>query len=112
MSPGPLVTRSELRKQKEAREQAERNEQQEWEEQAQNLRRDNQQAAKQASQNFNKENKAIDKFYRRESKKLKPIKKSRRTEADKSKRRNRFLNKAILIVGLLLVIVLLAVFFV
>ena len=81
MSKGPLVTRTELRKRREAEEkEAERRQQEE------------QKLAEKA-------------FYRKEKKKQKPINKSRVGEYSKRRERSTWLNKAIIIVAILLAVV-------
>jgi len=93
MGQSPLVTRSELRKRKEAQER---------------LADEHRQAAERA---YEKREKEISSVYRKELKKNKPVTKSRSSERAKQKERGSFLNKAIIIVLLLLVVVMLAVFF-
>ena len=93
MGQSPLVTRSELRKRKEAQER---------------LADEQRQAAERA---YEKREKEISSVYRKELKKNKPVTKSRSSERAKQKERGSFLNKAIIIVLLLWVVVMLAVFF-
>lgn len=91
MSKGPLVTRTELRKRKE-----------EEERQAEKL---HQQEQKMAEKEYKKKDKEISSFYRKEQKKNKPITKSRSGEQTKIRERSSWLNKAIVIVAILLAIV-------
>ncbi|GCF93240.1 hypothetical protein NRIC_11310 [Enterococcus florum] len=93
MSRSPLVTRSELRRRKEEQE------------------REAQQRKLDADKAYAQRQKEISNVYRKELKKSKPISKTRSGEKERQRERNTFLNKAILIVGILLVIVMLAVFF-
>lgn len=89
MSKGPLVTRTELRKRREAEEkEAERRQQEE------------QKLAEKAYKR-----KEISTFYRKEKKKQKPINKSRVGEYSKRRERSTWLNKAIIIVAILLAVV-------
>lgn len=60
---------------------------------------------------YQEEDKKIKKFFRRENKKNKPLKKSRTGEQEKIAARSRFLNKAILGISILLVIVFVAIFY-
>ncbi|HCT9589766.1 TPA: hypothetical protein OUC66_002302 [Enterococcus faecalis] len=93
MSKGPLVTRTELRKRREAEEkEAERRQQ---EEQKQKL----------AEKAYKRKEKEISTFYRKEKKKQKPINKSRVGEYSKRRERSTWLNKAIIIVAILLAVV-------
>nr|WP_302470574.1 cell wall synthase accessory phosphoprotein MacP [Vagococcus proximus] len=55
--------------------------------------------------------KKISKFFKRERKELKPVTKSRTEENEKVKERGSILNKLIIIVALLLVIMVLAIFY-
>ena len=88
MSKGPLVTRTELRKRREAEEkEAERRQQEE------------QKLA------YKRKEKEISTFYRKEKKKQKPINKSRVGEYSKRRERSTWLNKAIIIVAILLAVV-------
>ena len=88
MSKGPLVTRTELRKRREAEEkEAERRQQ------------------KLAEKAYKRKEKEISTFYRKEKKKQKPINKSRVGEYSKRRERSTWLNKAIIIVAILLAVV-------
>ena len=90
MSKGPLVTRTELRKRREAEEkEAERRQQEE----------------KLAEKAYKRKEKEISTFYRKEKKKQKPINKSRVGEYSKRRERSTWLNKAIIIVAILLAVV-------
>ena len=90
MSKGPLVTRTELRKRREAEEkEAERRQQEEQ---------------KLAEKAYKRKEKEISTFYRKEKKKQKPINKSR-VEYSKRRERSTWLNKAIIIVAILLAVV-------
>ena len=90
MSKGPLVTRTELRKRREAEEkEAERRQQEEQ---------------KLAEKAYKRKEKEISTFYRKE-KKTKPINKSRVGEYSKRRERSTWLNKAIIIVAILLAVV-------
>ena len=81
MSKGPLVTRTELRKRREAEE-------------------------KEAERRQQEEQKLAEKAYKRkEKKKQKPINKSRVGEYSKRRERSTWLNKAIIIVAILLAVV-------
>ena len=91
MSKGPLVTRTELRKRSEAEEkEAERRQQEEQ---------------KLAEKAYKRKEKEISTFYRKEKKKQKPIHKSRVGEYSKRRERSTWLNKAIIIVAILLAVV-------
>lgn len=94
MGKSPLVTRSELRKRKEAQER---------------LVEEQRQTAERA---YEKREKEISNVYRKELKKNKPVTKTRSSERAKQKERGSFLNKAIIFVLLLLIVVMLAVFFI
>ena len=85
MSKGPLVTRTELRKRREAEEK----------EAEQKL----------AEKAYKRKEKEISTFYRKEKKKQKPINKSRVGEYSKRRERSTWLNKAIIIVAILLAVV-------
>lgn len=89
----PLITRTELRKRREE-------EEKHVEKRTMQLQKD-----------YEKEEKEIAKFYRREHKKNKPVTKTRTGEKNKMRERNHFLNKAIFVVVVLLIIVFLAVVF-
>lgn len=97
MAKKPLVTRSEIRRRK-AEEEAV-------------SERNRQILHKESEREFQQEEKKIDRFYRKESKKNKPVTQSRTLERQRSQKMNSFLWKGILIVSLLLVIVGLAIFF-
>ncbi|HFL7113798.1 TPA: cell wall synthase accessory phosphoprotein MacP [Enterococcus faecium] len=93
MAKGPLITRSELRKRQQA----------------------------QASESLKKQRKAetayqqekkIASFYRKESKKNKPITKTRISEREKTTKWNSFLMKSLIIVILMLCVVFLAIAFI
>lgn len=60
---------------------------------------------------FEAKQKKISKFFKRERKELKPVTKSRTEENEKVKERGSILNKLIIIVALLLVIMVLAIFY-
>ena len=91
MSKSPLVTRTELRKRREAEEkEAERRQQEEQ---------------KLAEKAYKRKEKEISTFYRKEKKKQKPINKSRVGEYSKRRERSTWLNKAIIIVAILLAVV-------
>ncbi len=66
---------------------------------------------KQTQKELQKTEKQIDNFYRKENKKNKPLKKSRTVENQKSRELNGFLIGAIIVVSLLIVVVMLATFF-
>ena len=66
---------------------------------------------KETQKEFHREEKKINSFYRKEKKKNKPLKKSRTVENQKSRELNGFLVGAIIIVSLLIVVVMLATFF-
>ncbi|KAF1292869.1 hypothetical protein BAU14_10105 [Enterococcus sp. CU9D] len=66
---------------------------------------------KETQKEFHREEKKINNFYRKEKKKNKPLKKSRTVENQKSRELNGFLVGAIIIVSLLIVVVMLATFF-
>lgn len=66
---------------------------------------------KQTQKELQKTEKQIDNFYRKENKKNKPLKKSRTVENQKSRELNGFLVGAIIVVSLLIVVVMLATFF-
>ena len=90
MSKGPLVTRTELRKRREAEEkEAERRQQEEQ---------------KLAEKAYKRKEKEISTFYRKEKKKQKPINKSRVGEYSKRRERSTWLNKAIIVAILLAVV--------
>lgn len=93
MSKGPLVTRSSLRKLREA----EMNEQN--------------QVEKQAHKTYKQEEKKINNYYRKQAKKQTTIQKTRTGEKEKSRKVNNFLMKWIFIVAVLIVLVALMVLF-
>lgn len=66
---------------------------------------------KQAKKELAQAEKQIDNFYRKEKKKTKPLKKSRSLENQRSRDLNGFLTGAIIVVSLLIVVVMLATFF-
>lgn len=66
---------------------------------------------KQAKKELAQAEKQIDNFYRKEKKKTKPLKKSRSLENQRSRDLNGFLTGAIIVVFLLIVVVMLATFF-
>ena len=92
----PLITRSEGRRRKE-------------EEEAAN-ERNQKLIAKQSNKELQKKEKQIDNHYRKVRKQSKDITKTRAGENQKSRDLIRFLMKAIVIVGLLLIVVGLAIF--
>lgn len=63
------------------------------------------------TEEYRQKEKEINDFYRKEAKRNKPVTKSRRMELEKRRERDSILNKAIIIVGILVAIVLLAAFF-
>lgn len=66
---------------------------------------------KQAKKELAQAEKQIDSFYRKEKKKTKPLKKSRSLENQRSRDLNGFLTRAIILVSLLIIVVMLATFF-
>lgn len=66
---------------------------------------------KQAKKELAQAEKQIDNFYRKEKKKTKPLKKSRSLENQRSRDLNGCLTGAIIVVSLLIVVVMLATFF-
>ncbi|NLM65685.1 MAG: hypothetical protein GX180_00655 [Enterococcus sp.] len=93
MSQEPLITRSELRKRKEEQQ------------------KEQMQIEKTAKKEYERKEKEIDNFYRKQTKKQPPLKKTRTEEKAKSQRISNTLTKWIVIVFCLLVAVLLMVFF-
>lgn len=91
MTKGPLITRTELRKRK-AKEESEMKRQQEL-----------------AAEAYQEKEKEISDFYRKERKKNKDISTTRSGEQSKIRERSSKLTKAIILVGVLLVIVILIV---
>ncbi|MDH6365076.1 cytoskeletal protein RodZ [Enterococcus sp. PF1-24] len=98
MSKEPLITRSELRRRREAEErrQAELAEEQE----------------QYREESYHQPEPEVDSIYRKSNKKVKPLNKTRSGEQMKMRERNTFLNKAILVVIVFIIIVALLVFFV
>lgn len=94
MGQKPLITRSELRKRKQSEQGNDEFEQE------------------QAHKDYQQQEQEIDRFYRKELKKSRPVKSSRSLQQQKARKRNSFLNKAIVIVVILVIIVLLGAFFV
>ena len=94
MAKGPLITRSELRK----RQQAQAGE---------SLKKQ-----RKAETAYQQEEKKIASFYRKESKKNKPITKTRISEREKTTKWNSFLMKSLIIVILMLCVVFLAIAFI
>lgn len=93
MSQGPLITRSELRKQK------------------QTLQKEQTKVEKEAKREYQKTEKEIDNFYRKKAKQQPTLQKTRTEEKAKSQQLSKTLTKWIVIVFCLLVAVLLMVFF-
>ncbi len=87
MSKGPLVTRTELRKRREAEEKEAERRQQEEQKLAEKKR-------------ISEKEKEISTFYRKERKTKKPINKSRVGEYSKRREQSTWLNKAIIIVAI------------
>lgn len=93
MSKGPLVTRSSLRKLREA----------------EMMEQD--QVEKQAHKEYKREEKKISNHYRKQAKQQSTIQKTRTGEKEKSRKVNNFLMKWIVIVAILIVLVALMVLF-
>lgn len=98
MSDKPLLTRAELRRRREQEQQA--------------LERNQKIVVKQTQKEFEQEAQRIARHYRKEAKKNKEIRKSRIEEKETSRALNSFLWKAIIIVGLLLVLIFMFIFFI
>ena len=98
MSDKPLLTRAELRRRREQEQQA--------------LERNQKIVSKQAQKEFDQEEQRIARHYRKEAKKNKEIHKSPVEEKETSRALNSFLWKAIIIVGLLLVLIFMFIFFI
>lgn len=97
MSKEPLITRSELRRRKEQTEEL--------------TVRQQKLQTKKAEKDYSRKEKEIANFYRKENKKNKPVTKTRTGEQQKSRELNGILVKSIIVVSLLIVIVMLATFF-
>ncbi|MBP2099248.1 cell wall synthase accessory phosphoprotein MacP [Enterococcus rivorum] len=91
MGKGPLITRSELRKRKEEEERL--------------AEKEFKVEKKAADKEYQRKEKEIAKFYRKEQQKQKPITKSRSGEQTKIRERSSTLNKAIIIIAILLAVV-------
>lgn len=123
MSKKPLITRSALRSRKKQLSEQEESglfdtENQVAERSQQTFHISRQQSVptqkitdKQAKKELAQAEKQIDNFYRKEKKKTKPLKKSRSLENQRSRDLNGFLTGAIIVVSLLIVVVMLATFF-
>lgn len=123
MSKKPLITRSALRSRKKQLSEQEESrlfdtENQVAERSQQTFRISRKQSVptqkitdKQAKKELAQAEKQIDNFYRKEKKKTKPLKKSRSLENQRSRDLNGFLTGAIIVVTLLIVVVMLATFF-
>lgn len=123
MSKKPLITRSALRSRKKQLSEQEESvlfdtENQVAERSQQTFRISRKQSVptqkitdKQAKKELAQAEKQIDNFYRKEKKKTKPLKKSRSLENQRSRDLNGFLTGAIIVVSLLIVVVMLATFF-
>ena len=98
MSDKPLLTRAELRRRREQEQQA--------------LERNQKIVSKQAQKEFDQKEQRIARHYRKEAKKNKEIHKSRVEEKETSRALNSFLWKAIIIVGLMLVLIFMIIFFI
>ena len=98
MSDKPLLTRAELRRRREQEQQA--------------LERNQKIVSKQAQKEFDQEEQRIARHYRKEAKKNKELHKSRAEEKETPRASNSFLWKAIIIVGLLLVLIFMFIFFI